>query len=396
MTIKDKTCVAGVGTSEYGRRGEFAELSELDLIRAALDEALTDSGLDRSDIDGLATFSHGDSDPSSVGAMSRALGFRHVNFSASVLGGGGGGTCAAVANAAAAVAAGYAETVMVWKVIKQARRFGAAFAEKSASSNYGNPATDLARAHGLVAPGQMFALMVRRHMHRFGTKPVHLGAMAVTQRSHAMRNPKALMRASMTIEDHQASRVISDPFRLFDYCLESEGAVVVLVTSAARARNLKQPPTYVMAAAQGATTEWGQGMISQSAPEELYTSAGMRHIAERLYKMAGVEPKDVDVAELYDHFSGMVLLQLEDYGFCDVGESGPFVESGAALWPDGSIPVNTHGGNLSEVYLLGMTHIVEAVKQLRGTSTTQVRDAEIALVSSGPSPMPMSALLLRR
>ena len=119
-------------------------------------------------------------------------------------------------------------------------------------------------------------------------------------------------------------------------------------------------------------------------------------MAPRLYAMAGIEPKDVDVAELYDHFSGMVILQLEDYGLCKIGEGGSFVENGGIKWPDGNLPVNTHGGNLSEVYLLGMTHMVEAVRQLRGASTSQVEDAEIDLVTSGPSNLPSSSMLLRR
>jgi acetyl-CoA acetyltransferase len=151
-----------------------------------------------------------------------------------------------------------------------------------------------------------------------------------------------------------------------------------------------------MAGAQGGDSFWGQGLTSQNAPEHLYTTAGHAHLARRLYAMAGIGPADVDVALLYDHFSGMVILQLEDYGFCERGEGGAFVENGGIRWPDGRLPVNTHGGNLSEVYLLGMTHIIEGVRQLRGTSTSQVADAEIALVTAGPSNLPTSSLLLGR
>jgi acetyl-CoA acetyltransferase len=151
-----------------------------------------------------------------------------------------------------------------------------------------------------------------------------------------------------------------------------------------------------MAAAQGGDSLWGQGLTSQNAPEDLYTSAGHAHLAKRLWAMAGVGPADVDVALLYDHFSGMVILQLEDYGFCKPGEGGAFVADGGIRWRDGRLPVNTHGGNLSEVYLLGLTHVVEAVRQLRGTADSQVADAEIALVTAGPSNLPTSSLLLRR
>jgi acetyl-CoA acetyltransferase len=151
-----------------------------------------------------------------------------------------------------------------------------------------------------------------------------------------------------------------------------------------------------MAAAMGGASDWGHGLTRQDAPDDLYCSAGHAQLAARLWATAGVGPADVDVALLYDHFSGMVVLQLEDYGFCARGEGGAFVLDGSIRWPDGRLPVNTHGGNLSEVYLLGLTHIAEAVRQLRGQSTCQVPDAEIALVTSGPSNLPTSSMLLRR
>jgi acetyl-CoA acetyltransferase len=131
-------------------------------------------------------------------------------------------------------------------------------------------------------------------------------------------------------------------------------------------------------------------------PDDIFATAGHQQVAARLYERAGVTSSDVDVALFYDHFSPMVLFQLEDYGFCGRGESGPFVADGHIRWPAGSIPVNTHGGHLSEAYVLGMTHVVEGVEQLRGTAVNQVPDAEVALVTGGPSHVPLSALLLRR
>jgi len=312
-----------------------------------------------------------------------------------VFGGGGGGTCAAVANAAAAVHAGLAKAVMVFKIITQPphARFGASYGSAAVSAN---PYSDFHRPYGLVSPAQFFALLFRRHMHRYGTKPRHLAEVAVATREHARRNPKALKRDVLTIEDHQASRMIADPFRLFDCTQENDGGGVILVTSAERARDLKQKPVYIMAGAQGGSSLWGQGLTMQNAPEDLYTTAGHGQLATRLYAQAGVGPADVDVALFYDHFSGMVILQLEDYGFCKPGEGGPFVENGGILWKGGRMPVNTHGGNLSEVYLLGLTHIAEGVRQLRGTSTSQVPDAEIALCTAGPTNLPTSSILLRR
>ncbi|GIU90094.1 MAG: hypothetical protein KatS3mg010_1193 [Acidimicrobiia bacterium] len=149
-----------------------------------------------------------------------------------------------------------------------------------------------------------------------------------------------------------------------------------------------------MASAHGGNGRWGQAITWFGMPDEYFASSGHRPVAQRLYGMAGIGPADVDVALLYDHFSPMVLMQLEDYGFCPIGESGPFVAEGNIRWPGGSIPVNTHGGNLSEAYIIGMTHVMEAVEQLRGTAVNQVEGAEVALVTGGPASIPVSSLLL--
>ena len=392
MTLRDRACIVGTGLTPYGKRGEFFDIPQTEQIRGALQLALEEAGLELSDVDGFASYSMDANDPS---MLAPELGIPNVNYSNMVFGGGGGGTCAAVANAAAAVHAGLAEVVMVYKIITQPphARFGAAYGSAQIAAN---PYSDFHTTFGLVSPVQFFSLLFRRHMHRYGTTSRHLAEIAVQTRRHASRNPKALKRELMTIEDHQSSRLIADPFRLFDCCQENDGGGVILVTSAERARDLRAPPVYIMAGAQGGSNKWGQGLTMQNQPEELYASAGHRHLAERLYAMAGVGPEDVDVALLYDHFSGLVLMQLEDYGFCERGEGGAFVEDGGISFDGGRLPVNTHGGNLSEVYLLGMTHIVEAVRQLRGTSSSQVADAEIALVTAGPSNLPTSSLLLRR
>jgi acetyl-CoA acetyltransferase len=152
----------------------------------------------------------------------------------------------------------------------------------------------------------------------------------------------------------------------------------------------------VRAATQGAPGRWGQGVTWFQMPEDYFVSSGHRTVAKRLYEMAGLGPSDIDVALIYDHFTSMVLMQLEDYGFCGIGESGPFVADGNIRWKGGSLPVNTHGGNLSDGYLVGMTHVKEAVEQLRGTGVNQVDGAEVALVTGGPASAPMSGLILRR
>ena len=394
MSIKDKCAIVGVGLTDYYKRGQSGAKSHLDLCLEAILQACDDAGIRPQEIDGFSSYM----DEMNASIVAPALGCPEVRFSNLVWGGGGGGSCAAVGAAAAAIHAGYCEVAVVYHGIRQPsdQRFGEVFARPPGNAGTVSSAgRDFIAPFGLMAPGQMFALMVRRHMHLYGTTTDHLAAVAMTQREHARRNPKALRRDPMTLEDYYASRMISDPFRLFDYCNENDGAGAVIVVSAERARDMKQKPAYIMAVAQGGAGGWGQSITQQTMPDDIYPTAGHGQLARDLYRMAGVGPQDIDVAELYDHFTGMVLLQLEDYGFCGKGESGPLAASGGLRWDTGKIPVNTHGGNLSEVYLHATTHIVEGVRQIRGSSTAQVKDVELALVTGGPSPVPSSSMILR-
>jgi len=394
MTIRDKTAIVGIGLTDFYKRGQSGSKTHLHLCLEAILNACDDAGIDPSEIDGFSSYM----DEMNAGIVAPALGIPEVRFSNLVWGGGGGGAAAAVGNAAAAIAAGYCDVVAVYHGIRQptGQRFGQVFARPSTAGTTATPmGRDFIAPYGLMAPGQMFALITRRHMHQYGTTTDHLAAVAITQREHARRNPRALRRDPMTLEDYYNSRMISDPFRLFDYCNENDGAGALIVVSAERARDMKQKPAYIMGVAQGGAGGWGNALGHQTMPEDIYPTAGHGQIARDLYKMAGVGPKDIDVAELYDHFTGMVLLQLEDYGFCGKGESGPMAAEGGLRWDTGIIPTNTHGGNLSEVYFHATTHMVEGVRQIRGTSTAQVKDAEICLVTGGPSPVPSSGMILR-
>jgi acetyl-CoA acetyltransferase len=233
-------------------------------------------------------------------------------------------------------------------------------------------------------------------MHLYGTTSEHFAEVAINARRNAARNPDARFRDEITLEDHQSSRLIADPLRLLDFCMESDGGACVLVTSVERAKDMRQAPVLISAAAMGAPWRWGAGMFGgNNMAEADFASAGQRTIGEDLYRYAGMGPADVDVAMIYDHFTPMVLLGLEDFQLAPKGESGPFVAEGN-IRREGSLPVNTHGGNLAEVYLHGMTHVFEGVRQLRGTSSNQVADAEVALVVAGSSPTPSGALLLRK
>ncbi len=227
-------------------------------------------------------------------------------------------------------------------------------------------------------------MYARRRMHEYGTTSRQFGAVAVACRKHANMNPMALMYGrTLTIEDHQSSRMIYHPFRLYDCCLETDGGAAIVITSAERAGDSRHRPAYIMAAVQS--------LSPQLENRWSVTETATRRSAGRLFEMAGVTPRDIDVAQIYDHFSAMVIFTLEDLGLCKRGEGGPFVEEGG-IEIGGELPVNTAGGHLSEAYVHAVNHIIEGVRQIRGVSTAQVPDAELALVDSDG----LGTLILRR
>jgi acetyl-CoA acetyltransferase len=359
------------------------------------------------DVDGLASFAE---DRNEAVFIAAELGLPALRFGNMVWMPGGGGGCAAVSNAAMAVETGQAEVVAVYRSLCQGQffRFGSGGVDTSVPAQPKPPtvqqATSLTMAslgftmpYGMLMAAAGYALPTRRHMHRYGTTSEQLGMLAVTFREHASRNPRAVMGGRpMTLEDHQASPMIADPFRLFDCCLESDGACAVVVTGAERARDLAKRPVEILASEQGAPRGYAFGPFTNaSIADEIYATGGCEEMARRLWGKAGLGPADVDVAQIYDHFTGCVLMQLEDYGFCKRGEGGPFIESGALSWHGGSLPTNTHGGSLSEAYIHGLNHVVEGVRSLRGESTSPVEGAEVCLVTSAAC-VPSSAILLGR
>jgi acetyl-CoA acetyltransferase len=372
--LRDQVCIVGIGETEYTRWGRIAR-SEVQLAREAIQE-----------VDGFVSYASERQEPATLAGL---LGVDRLRFEALHWGGGGGGGSGAVALAAMAIYSGVARVVVAYRSLAQGQ-FGR-FGLYRGAQRVGPP-TSYTAPYGLLAPVQTFALPFRRHMHEYGTTSRQLGAIAVACRKHAQFNPRAVMYGKpITIEDHQNSRMIADPYRLLDCCLESDGATAIVLTSAERARDLKQPPVYIMGAAMGtiprAPSHFG------TLPE--YVSANQAALAQELYARAGVTPKDIDVAQIYENFTGQVLMSIEDHGFCKRGEGGPFVENGR-IEIGGELPINTSGGNLSEAYIHGFELVNEAVRQLRGTSTCQVQGAEICLVASGPNVAPVSDMILRR
>lgn len=377
--------IAGVGATPYYFRGQSAPQTRYELIGKAISAALDDAGLTVRDVDGLAFFAGGHE----PGFLTEMLGIDELTFAATIAGQ-GGGSAGILDLADMAIGTGRARTVLCVGASQQsAVRYGVAFSAMAPT-----PDAIWGRTAGLAGPGQAFALAARRHMHLYGTRREAFGEVVIASRLSAATRDGALRRRPLTLDDYMAAPMLADPLCRFDFCLETDGAVAFVVTSAERARDLRQPPVHIAASAHGGSRDWGRAFFWMNMPEPVFTSAGAEPIARRLYDAAGIGPQDIDVALIYDHFSPLVIMQLEDYGFCPRGEGGAFVESGA-IRLDGAIPVNPHGGHLSEAYVIGMTHIREAVEQLRGVAVNQIAGARFALVTGGPAPLPMSAAILR-
>jgi acetyl-CoA acetyltransferase len=397
-TLYRRTAIVGVGSTQYYRRGESLPRTQIEMACSAIIAAMDDAGLPLDALDGFALYTHG----ADIALLAQTLGLPEIRFTAGLTGG-GGGAAGSVGLAASAIVAGQANVVVCLLTLQQARRrLGAAFAPQEGSNEGGayayvpTPEKDFNLPFGLLGPGQAFAMLARRHMHLYGTRREHFAEVAIATRANAIRRPTSLRTEPLTLDEYFSARMIADPLCLYDFCMESDGAVAVVVTTAERAHDLRHIPAYVLACAQGGHGRWGQAITWMNMPDDIFASSGHRPIARRVLDDAGVAPDDIDVALLYDHFTPMVLMQLEDYGFCPRGEGGPFVADGNVRWPTGRLPVNTHGGNLSEAYLIGSTHIVEGVEQLRGLAVNQVEGAELALVTGGPAALPVSALILGR
>ncbi len=381
--ITDQAAIVGIGQTPYAKT---LEASEKRLALDAILAALADAGIEPGEVDGLSSYSLETTEEIEI---ARNLGTGDITWFSDVRYGGGAG-CGVVGNAAMAVAAGQCQVAVAWR----SRKRGAASARPWAGvtrSVGGNQ--QWSRPFGLLRPVDEIAMLTRRYLHEFGATRDDLATVALTLRQHANRNPAAVMHDKvMTRDDYFAARWISEPLCLFDNCLESDGAAAVVITSAARARDTAATPAFVHAFAQSIPRQH-QTMTNYFNDDPLVGPSYA--CADLLWRQGEVGPGDVDVAQLYDAFSPLVLLSLEGYGFCGRGEAAGFVADGGIAWDGGGMPVNTSGGGLSEAYIHGFNLIVEAVRQIRGTSTSQVPDAEVALVTSGEG-VPTSALVLVR
>jgi acetyl-CoA acetyltransferase len=384
--------VVGVGVTQLYKRGASHPRTLNELIDEAILLAVSDAGLTVRDVDGFTYFNSG----FDTALLAQTLGVPEVRFTA-VVTGGGGGVPASLELAAMAIESGKANVVVTVMGLQQSSaRTGsvAAILGGTSAAKTTTAEKDFLAPSGLVSPPHIYSMLAQRHMARYGTKREHYAEIAVSSRANASRRVGAIMRTPLTLDDYFSARMISDPYCLFDCALETDGAAACVTTSLERARDLRQPPAKILAAVHGGAGRWGQGANWANMPDELFCSGGHSTVAPRLYEAAQVSPSDIDVALIYDNFTGNVLTLVEAYGFCTVGDGGPFVADGSIRWPTGSIPVNTHGGHLSDGFVIGMTHVVEAVEQIRGTAVNQVAGAELALVTGAVAGLPASALIL--
>jgi len=385
--LRDRYAIVGVGQSPIG---EVPGMDSLALLAVAMKAAIQDAGLTNKDVDGLIT--RGPDDVYTHHQwMGQLLGV-NARFSMS-LASGGASQCAAVQLAAMAIEAGMCEVVVTGYGRNTWSRTRKAGTRQGSERGLRLPggAQDGAPEFGLFSAAAMHAFGCRRHMHVYGTTKDQLGHIAVTFRGHASKNPLAQMRASLTLEEYHRARPVVEPFSMLDCSLNTDGAGAVVVTSAERARDLRQHPVLVMGFGQ-------KNNLRGWFHDDHMVTLGGAESAAAAYRMAGIGPEDVDVAQIYDCFTYIVLTTLEDYGFCKKGEGGAFVTSGA-LALDGALPTNTSGGQLSEGHVEGMLQIVEAVHQLRRDRPPdrQVKDAEVSIVSGhGGNTICHSTLILRR
>src|SRR6266508_6229464 len=383
--ISGEVAIAGIGETAYTKAsGRTAR----EIGAEAAERAIADAGLEPADIDGL-TWNGGFAD-FDADAFHEHFGTSHDLFTSKW---GGGMTWAGTAPylAARAIAAGKARHVL--------NVFPVAWATQRGSMTGGPGETHAAQPlkqnlevpFGFFPQPVYFATIMRRHMLEFGTTEEQFGAIAVASRRHANLHPDAVMHdKKMTLDDYLASPVLADPLRMFDSCLISDGGAAFITTSTERARDLRQPPAVVAGVGEGTAASGGHW---SEQPD--FTSTPQVFAAPPAFKMAGLDPADVNVLTVYDPFTVVSMMQIEDMGFCPKGEAGALAEDGGLLYDSGRLAFNTHGGLLSHAYVLGIAHVVEVVKQLRGTAPAQVAGCEVGVYGGYTGGMASTLILTR-
>ena len=384
--LSGAAAIAGIGATEFSKA---SGRSELQLACEAVTAAIADAGLAPADVDGMVSFT---AESSAEIHVARNVGIGELTFF-SRIGYGGGAAAATVAHAAAAIHSGLADVVVCWRAFNErsGERYGLGQANRPMDTNADRAAYSWMTPFGLSTPAQWVAMFAQRYLHEYGATSEDFGRVAVLDRKHAATNPHAWFHGRpITLEEHQASRWIAEPLHLLDCCQETDGGQALVVVSAERAKDLPHPPAVVVGAAQGSGED--QHMMTSYYRPSISGIPEMGLVGDQLWQQSGLRPEDMDAAILYDHFTPFVLSQLEELGFCGRGEAKDFIADGH-LELDGSLPTNTHGGQLGEAYLHGMNGIAEAVRLVRGTSVNQPGTVDHVAVTAGTG-VPTSGLVL--
>lgn len=384
--LSGAAAIAGIGATEFSKD---SGRSELQLACEAVSAAIADAGLQPSEVDGLVTFT---ADTSSEIHVARNTGIGELRHFSRIAYG-GGAACGTVAQAAMAIASGVAEAVVCYRAFNErsGQRYGLGQAHRPVATGADDAAYSWLNPFGLSTPAQWVAMFARRYQHEYGAESEDFGRVAVLDRKHAASNPAAwFYQRPITLDDHRQSRWIAEPLRLLDCCQETDGGQAIVLVSAERARDLPSTPVHVRAAAQGSGTD--QHMMTSYYRDDMSGIPEMGLVGQQLYAQSGLRPAEISAAVLYDHFTPLVLPQLEELGFCGRGEAKDFIADGE-LELTGSLPSNTHGGQLGEAYLHGMNGVAEAVRLVRGTSVNQPGEVRNALVTAGTG-VPTSGLVL--
>jgi acetyl-CoA acetyltransferase len=365
---RSQAAIVGIGCTEYSKDSGVGVFT---LAAKAVKAAVGDAGLTLGDVDGLCTF--GVNDSISPNILAQALGIDSLSFYVDQFFG-GSVSLSMIGQATLALSAGVADCVVCYRALN-----GRSGVRVNGSSRGGGRLPwdmQFKVSAGYIAPSQEIAMVARAHMLKYGTTNEDFGRIAILNRTHALDNERAMMRTPMTMDDYLASRWIVDPFRKFDCCLETDGAVAVVLVRADRAKDLPHRPVLVEGAA------WGGGINIVNNGHTDLTESPAVPIAARVYAAAGIGPPDIEFAELYDCFTYNVLSQIEGYGFAEPGGVPALLADGAFDRASGSLPVNTHGGLMSEGYIHGLNHVYEAVEQIRGDAgVRQVARHDVALVT---------------
>ena len=370
MSFRGAAAIVGIGQTPYYKRGTSPD-GEMKLALRAIVAAAEDAGLDPSEIDGFVSYG---SERNTGQKLMPALGTRALRF-AGLAWTHGGGIPAAVGLGAMAILAGQAEAVVVYRAMAE----GSNQRLQVAVTQDDTPAQFLANGVDMVL--QRSAMRTQRMIEHDGVPRATLEAIAQAGYYHAQNNPGAAgYGTTLSHEAYASSRYISEPYHLYDCSRENDGAAAVLLVSAARARTLRQTPAYLLSCPMGASATMG----SREDNHEPYTSVGFIDLAARMWAESGYGPTDVDVAQIYENFTGMAVASLIDHGFCTSAGAGDFLRLENLIAPAGRLPINTSGGNIADGFIHGMGMVLEAVRQLRGTSTNQVPGAKLSMMAGGP------------